>query len=627
MKKGKNKPVCSPTILIVEDEMIVAKDIERTLMNLGYQVSSTVSSGKQVIKKAKTDKPDLILMDIVLRGEMNGIEAAEQIHTRLNIPVVYLTAYADKKTLQRAKITEPYGYILKPFSERELHSTIEIALHECQMEKKIKHLSDVLCAIRNVNQLITKEKNRDKLLKGICKKLTETRGYSSTWIAVIDESGKPSAYAETGVGRNFSHLIESLKQGNPPKCWKKILSKPGVVVIEDTSKICAECPLARKNSGNRILSARLESNNKVHGLIIVSTADNFPIDKDELSLLNEIAGDVGLALHTIKIGEERKQALKQLEESEARLRTIISKNADSIIIVDGNGIVRFINPAAEKLFGFGKKKMVGELFGFPVVVGETTEIEIIQKGRKTTVAEMRMVGIKWQGKAVHLASLRDITEHKQTEQALQLSLERSQRILQETVSALAIALEKRDPYTAGHSLRVAQLTFEIATQLGFSEKQIRGVHMAASIHDIGKIYVPAEILSKPNKLTEGEFMLIKSHCQVGYDILKNIEFPWPIAKIVLQHHERIDGSGYPMGLKDKKILHEAKILGVADVVEAMCSHRPYRPAPGIDKALEEILQNKGVLYNPDVVDACFYLFKGKGFTFGPISRFPFLDKS
>lgn len=171
MKKEENKPVCSPTILIVEDEMIVAKDIERTLTNLGYQVSSTVSSGKQAIKKAKTDNPDLILMDIVLRGKMNGIEAAEQIHTRLNIPVVYLTAYADKKTLQRAKITEPYGYILKPFSERELHSTIEIALHKCQMEKKIKHLSDVLRAIRNVNQLITKEKNRDKLLKGICKKL------------------------------------------------------------------------------------------------------------------------------------------------------------------------------------------------------------------------------------------------------------------------------------------------------------------------------------------------------------------------------------------------------------------------------------------------------------------------
>lgn len=173
---------------------------------------------------------------------------------------------------------------------------------------------------------------------------------------------------------------------------------------------------------------------------------------------------------------------------------------------------------------------------------------------------------------------------------------------------------------------MAQLTFEIAKQLGFSEKQIRGVHMAASIHDIGKIYVPAEILSKPNKLTEGEFMLIKSHCQIGYDILKNIEFPCPIAEIVLQHHERLNGSGYPQGLKDGDILLEAKILGVADVVEAMCSHRPYRSAPGIDKALEEILQNKGILFGPEMVDACLKLFKEKGFTFDPISRFPFLEE-
>ncbi|GAG56809.1 unnamed protein product, partial [marine sediment metagenome] len=145
--------------------------------------------------------------------------------------------------------------------------------------------------------------------------------------------------------------------------------------------------------------------------------------------------------------------------------------------------------------------------------------------------------------------------------------------------------------------------------------KIEGIQIAALVHDIGKINIPAEILSKPSKLNEMEFSLIKNHPKVGYDILRKIDFPWPVAKIVLQHHEKIDGSGYPQGLKGEKILLEAKIIGVADVVEAMSSHRPYRPSLGIDKALEEIIQNRGVLYDPEVVDVCLKLFKEKDFKF------------
>jgi HD-GYP domain-containing protein (c-di-GMP phosphodiesterase class II) len=145
--------------------------------------------------------------------------------------------------------------------------------------------------------------------------------------------------------------------------------------------------------------------------------------------------------------------------------------------------------------------------------------------------------------------------------------------------------------------------------------KIEGIRIASLVHDIGKISLPAEILNKPTKLSEMEYGLIKDHSQVGYDVLKSIEFSWPIAQIVLQHHERLDGSGYPQGLKGEDILLEAKIIGVADVVEAMSSHRPYRPAWGIDKALEEISKNKGILYDPKVVDACLKLFKRKEFKF------------
>ena len=173
----------------------------------------------------------------------------------------------------------------------------------------------------------------------------------------------------------------------------------------------------------------------------------------------------------------------------------------------------------------------------------------------------------------------------------------------------------RDPYTAGHQRRVTKLACAIAKEIGLTKEQIEGLRVAAIIHDIGKINIASEILSKPGRLTKLEFEMIKTHPQTGYEILKEIEFPWPVAQIVLQHHERMNGSGYPQGLSGKDILIEARILGVADVVEAMASYRPYRPALGIDKALEEILNNKGVLYDPDVVDACLKVFTEKGFKF------------
>ncbi|MBU1162570.1 MAG: HD-GYP domain-containing protein [Proteobacteria bacterium] len=173
----------------------------------------------------------------------------------------------------------------------------------------------------------------------------------------------------------------------------------------------------------------------------------------------------------------------------------------------------------------------------------------------------------------------------------------------------------RDLYRDRHQKRVSQLACAMAIEMSLPEEQIEGIRVAGNIHDIGKISVPMEILSKPGQITESEFDIVKNHAQAGYDILRTIEFPWPIAQIVLQHHERMDGSGYPQGLSGEDILLEAKILAVADVVEAMASHRPYRPALGIDKALEEISINKGKLYDAEVVNACLKVFKDKKFKF------------
>jgi putative nucleotidyltransferase with HDIG domain len=187
--------------------------------------------------------------------------------------------------------------------------------------------------------------------------------------------------------------------------------------------------------------------------------------------------------------------------------------------------------------------------------------------------------------------------------------------LEESFQALATMLEKRDPYTAGHQQRVADLAEKIAIELGLSKDLSHGVRLAGIVHDIGKIQVPAEVLNKPGKLSDIEFSLIKQHPQVGYDILKAIKSPWPIPEAVLQHHERLDGSGYPNGLKSDQIIIEARILAVADTVEAMSSHRPYRPGLGLQAALDEIVKQRGKQLDSEIVDACLRLFNQKGYKF------------
>jgi HD-GYP domain-containing protein (c-di-GMP phosphodiesterase class II) len=207
----------------------------------------------------------------------------------------------------------------------------------------------------------------------------------------------------------------------------------------------------------------------------------------------------------------------------------------------------------------------------------------------------------------------EIDNGKRMQLELQDSFENLKKVMNATVQAISTTIEKRDPYTSGHQQRVADLSRTIAREIGFSENEIEGIYIAAAIHDIGKISLPAEILSKPVPLSDIEISLIQAHSQTGYDILKGIKFPWPIAEIVLQHHERLDGSGYPRGLAGDDILMAARIIGVADVVETMASHRPYRPSMGIDKALEEVTQNRGVLYESLVVDACLKIFNTEGF--------------
>jgi len=219
-----------------------------------------------------------------------------------------------------------------------------------------------------------------------------------------------------------------------------------------------------------------------------------------------------------------------------------------------------------------------------------------------------------EGRPVEILALaRDISKHRQAQEEAKKATGRLIKAMEDTMQAMAMIVEMRDPYTAGHQRRVTKLACAIAREIGLSEEQVTGLRLAGLIHDIGKVRVPADILTNSVELSDAEFRMIKMHPLLGYEILKTMDLPWPIAQIVHQHHERMDGSGYPSGLSGEDIILEARVLAVADVVEAIASHRPYRPARGIDKALEEISQQRGRLYDPRVVDACLKLFKEKQF--------------
>lgn len=451
-------------ILVVEDESIVARDIRNMLVGLGYEVTAVVPGAMAAIQKAQETGPDIVLMDVMLQGDITGVEAAEQIYTNFSIPVVYLTAYADSTTVQQAKKTEPFGYIIKPFEERELQTTIEIALYKYKMQMELK--------------------DRERWLSTILKSIGD-----------------------------------------------------GVIATNKIGAITFMNPLAETLTGWKLDQA-----------------------------LDRTLGDVFKVMNQ-KPGKMQRISVKKILKGEG------SALSDEVILVSKNGKKTPIDPRLEPIKDDG-----GNISG--VVLAFT-----------------------------------DVTARKMAEEELKRSFEQQKIAMEGTVRAIAYTIETRDPYTAGHQRRVTKLACTIGEEMGLSKDQIEGLRMSGELHDIGKIHVPAEILSKPGQISEAEYTIIKTHSQVGHDILKTIEFPWPIARIVLQHHERINGSGYPSGLKGKDILLEAKILAVADVIEAMATHRPYRPALSIEESLREISKNKGTLYDSKVVDICLKVFKEKKFKF------------
>jgi HD-GYP domain-containing protein (c-di-GMP phosphodiesterase class II) len=220
----------------------------------------------------------------------------------------------------------------------------------------------------------------------------------------------------------------------------------------------------------------------------------------------------------------------------------------------------------------------------------------------------------YEGEPAIIGMAQDITERQRAQSEIQRYTKLLEHTAEATLQAVAAMVEQRDPYTAGHERRVGALAAAIGREMGWSEHAAQGLNLCGMVHDIGKIAVPAEILSKPTRLNDIEMALVRMHAQTGFDVLKNVDFPWPVAEVIYQHHERLDGTGYPRKLKGDAILPETRIMMVADVVESMSSHRPYRPGLGLEAALQEIETHSGTWYDPQVVAACLRLFREKGYT-------------
>ena len=357
-----------------------------------------------------------------------------------------------------------------------------------------------------------------------------------------------------------------------------------------------------------------------------------------------IRDDVGnILFHDGIITDISKEKLtaKNLAKTQFRLATILD-NVPNILVYETGGTKEFVSANIYKMLGYPAEDFIKDKEKFHSLIHPDDKDYIRKKyleweknGKNGMLTswfrvknadgsyiwiEDRMLEITDNNNVKYHAGVNiDITNLKNAEEQLKESYGTLQRILEETVEGLVQAVEMRDPYTAGHQRRVSDLAAAIATDMGFPTEKVNGLKLAALVHDIGKINIPAEILSKPGKLTIPEFNLIKMHPQTGYDILKSIEFPWPIAKIVLQHQERINGSSYPNGLKGDEIHIKARILAVADVIEAMSSHRPYRPSLGIDFALNEIEKNSGILFDSEATKVCLTLFREKGYQFPEVS--------
>ena len=497
------------------------------------------------------------------------------------------------------------------------------------------------------NEAVVYSQTEEELLQNISNVMVGEGGYMLSRIYYLDmenttpfqlvmKASSKEIELKTFDDKNFIRFLEKHNYTS------EVINKGKNVVIQDIlndPEFVELRTLAFLDGYVAMMILPLINHNKVFGLLVIFSPTAFAFNKREAALLDELANVLAHGINSLRMKSYQIKTQNALLQSELRNRVAIEGTQQGIWELDfaNNQIV--LDKTWMEIMGYetnrytydrewlddhitseslkelknslqeylsGKTDFFAANYEFKNKDGEnkwaSTRGVILERDEQGKPA--KMVGSHWE--ITEIKNLRD--HHKRSVQIMEATLI-------ETIKAISLTTEKRDPYTAGHQNRVSLLATAIARVMELGEDRIKGVELGAIIHDIGKIYIPSEILNRPGRISEPEFQLIKSHPDVGYDIVKGINFPWPVAEMIYQHHERLDGSGYPQGLVGDEIILEAQIIAVADVIEAISSHRPYRPALGIEAGIKIIEENKGIHFNPEIVDICIKLLREENFVF------------
>jgi len=592
-----------PEILVIDDEPRIVESISYFLETWGFKPKGALS-GAAAIEKLNTETFELVLLDISLK-DMSGFDIMDIISRLARpIPVIVLTGMTSREVIVECLRRGAYDYIAKPFDEEELKSRIKHVLEAAQLEKEKIIISERLAASEARYQYLVQNS------PDIIYTLDVNGGF--TFISGPVESLLGYMHGEL-IGKHYSTII------HPDDIERVRTIIEDHVSCPDGNPRCAEVRFLPKGFPADRSEIIIEL--KMRGLYEPGTAATETSSR--LGIFG-IARDITV----------RKRAEKELELQKVHFQQLFENSPEGIVILDNEEHVLDANRGFEQLFQFHvdeiKKMPINELIvpdglreetqGFldTAIAEGMVKRETVRRRKDGELIDVEILGypIVLSGKKIGIYGIyTDITKRKQSDERLQKTLDQLRRSMGAVIHAMALTVEVRDPYTAGHQQRVSSLARSIAEELGCTQDEVDGIRMAGAIHDLGKINVPAEILSKPGRISDIEFCLIKTHPLIAFDILKEIDFQAPVAEMVYQHHEKMNGSGYPQGLSGDKILPGARILTVADVVEAIASHRPYRPALGITAAIHEITEKRGQYYDPDVVDACVRLFQERRFAF------------
>ncbi|MBE0612830.1 MAG: PAS domain S-box protein [Burkholderiales bacterium] len=505
-------------------------------------------------------------------------------------------------------------------------------------EANIRRMTQLYAALSHCNQAIVRCDKEEELLEQICGIAVAFGGMEMAWIGFIDSDTGLIRIAASEGHRAEEYLQEieisvdaGSRLGHGPSAVAIREKRP--VWLQDFQKEPLTAPWHERRTRfgwGASASLPLYRNGIPVGVFTLYAAQVDAFDGKVRELLTEMATDISFALDNFAREAARLQASVELHAKEEQFRGLVEQSIAGIVIIQDDKLA-YINPRFAEIFGYDSvDELIGrESISLVVENGRSAVMEqrrriesgaqsisysftALRKDGSTIEIGVHIARATHNGRPAVIGLLQDISEKKRAEDQIQRYLKQLETAFMSTVEVATALSEMRDPYTAGHERQVGKIAAAIGAELGFDAQRMEGLRVAGYLHDIGKITIPAEILSKPGKLSAIEYELIKGHPQSSYNVLKDVEFPWPVAQVALQHHERMDGSGYPQGLKGEAILLEARVMAVADVMEAMSSHRPYRPGLGIETALAEIRRGRGSAYDPVVADACIKLFLEKG---------------